>query len=164
MKSKTGKGISAMRMVQKDGTEEGVFANEEEAEERVLANEEYITAWLDKVPKGGVGLWAYITAWLDKGAKRRCWPMRRGNLQGDALAPAARPRVRRQRARVHPNANEGRVYVHLNVDDSRVYVRLNADEGRGLRRAHNCGRACIGRTAVMRLADCFGCARPLCEA
>lgn len=49
MKSKTGKGISAMRMAQKDGTEEGVFANDEGAEEEVLANEEYITAWLDKV-------------------------------------------------------------------------------------------------------------------
>ena len=49
MKSKNGKGISAMRMARKDGTEEGVFANDEEAEERVLAYEE--------------------------GPKRRCWPM-----------------------------------------------------------------------------------------
>ena len=75
MESKTEKSISAMRMVQKDGTEEGVFANDEAAEGRVLAYEEYITTWLDKVPKGGVSQWAYITAWLDKGAKRRCWPM-----------------------------------------------------------------------------------------
>ena len=73
------------------GGRRGGMANEEGAkrrygqwggaEEEVLAYEEYITAWLDKE------------------AKRRYWPMRRGNLQGDALAPAARPRVRRQGAR-----------------------------------------------------------------
>lgn len=36
MESKTEKGISAMRMARKNGTEEGVFANDEGAEERVL--------------------------------------------------------------------------------------------------------------------------------
>lgn len=96
--------------------------------------------------------------------------MRRGNLQGDALAPAARPRVRRQRARVHLKACDSRVCVHLNVgegrvcvhlkacvgrarvhlnaDEGRARVHLNVGEGRGLRRAHNCGHACVGRTAV----------------
>ena len=87
------------------GGRRGGMANEEGAkrrygqwggaEEEVLAYEEYITAWLDKE------------------AKRRYWPMRRGNLQGDALAPAARPRVRRQRARMHLKACEGRACVHL---------------------------------------------------
>ena len=83
-------------MVQKKGVSaneyrRGVLDNEEEGEEEVLAYEEYITVW------------------LDKRAKRRCWPMRRGNLQGDALAPAARPRVRRQRVRVHLNADDSGV-------------------------------------------------------
>ena len=75
--------------------------------------------------------------------------MRRGNLQGDAFAPVARPRVRRQRARMHLNAGDSRALVHLNVGEgSRARVHLNADEGRRLRRAHNCGHACVGRTAV----------------
>lgn len=72
--------------------------------------------------------------------------MRRGNLQGDALAPAARPRVRRQRARMHLHAGDSRVCVHLNAGEGRV-CEHHAGEGRGLRRADSCGWV-----------------RPLCEA
>lgn len=76
MMSENGKGINQMRivqkrvrMVQKKGVSaneyrRGVFAHEERAEERVLAYEEYVTAW------------------LDEGPKMRCWPTRRGQKNG----------------------------------------------------------------------------------
>lgn len=68
--------------------------------------------------------------------------MRRGNLQGDALAPAARPRVRRQGVRASENVRRQRAREHL-----------NADEGWGLRWADNCGMSggqlwYVGRTAL----------------
>ena len=93
-------------------------------------------------------------------------------MQGDALAPAARPRVRRQRARRHLNADEGRVCEHLNAGDSRVCVRLNADDSRmcehlnagdsrGLRRTDSGGRVCVGRAAVVCTGSVRGVSRGL---